>query len=104
MATTRDGMYDTLTGLGYSGTIRDMLFEFWGDEGGTGNTTIERFRSAMVLAGVPDGNTTDMWFQYLEDLLIPGALGDKEHRFWTGLINNYWDGNSTWNGGAFWID
>jgi hypothetical protein len=104
VSTLIDAKFTTLRNLGHTGSVSDMIFQFWGAEGGTGNTSIERFRSAMNAAGVAYASTEDMWNTFLGNLTLTGALVDREYRFWSGLVANYFDVLSIWNDGAIWID
>lgn len=96
-----DCRYQALIVLGYTGAVNDMLYVYWLDQGGTGNTLNDRWFSALGALGRTEGTLTDRWFEYLGSLGYTGSINDREFRYWCDLIPTE---SSAWNDGDPWID
>jgi hypothetical protein len=86
-----DARFQALRALGYTGSARDMLFEWLGDNGGVGGTVIDRWYTYLVSEGYGPRAVPDMREKQLRDLGYTGALSDMELAFWTNMVapHNY---------------
>ncbi|CAL9955394.1 hypothetical protein VPHK225_0009 [Vibrio phage K225] len=94
-----DCRFDALRGLGYTGTVNDMLYAYWLAQGGTGGTLNDRWFSALGVLGQTENTLSDRWFEYLGSLGYVGRVNDRELEYWCGILNA-----TPWNDGEGWND
>lgn len=104
MAVLIDCRFDALRALGYTGSVNDMLYVYWLDQGGTGNQLNDRWFSALGALGQTEGSLNDRWYAYLGSLGYEGQINDRETQYWCDLINGPPVEGSEWNDGDGWMD
>ncbi|RLA02081.1 MAG: hypothetical protein DRQ42_01595 [Gammaproteobacteria bacterium] len=64
--------------------LADEYFAWLGDNGGTGNSVMDREKSMLIAKGVAPGEINDMWVERLGVLGHTGSLEDMLYDFWLG--------------------
>lgn len=64
--------------------VNDLLMLWLANEGGTGNTLMDRWRSMLIGKGATPAPINDMWYQVLGlNGFTQNSLNDREFAFWT---------------------
>ena len=77
-----DCRFEALRALGLEGSVNDMLYIYWLNLGGTGNTLNDRWYSALEALGQTEGSLNDRWYAYLGSLGYEGQINDREKQYW----------------------
>lgn len=98
MPTLSDCRFDTLRGLGLSGSTSDMLLQWLQQQGATSNSLPDAWRE-MLDANLtePTGHRNDDWYTLLGDLGYEGSMNDRELAFWC-------EGDGSIGGGILYFD
>lgn len=68
--------------------VNDLLMLWLANEGGTGNTLNDRWRSMLIGKGATPGQLNDMWFEVLGlNGFNQPSLNDRELAFWVNSGN-----------------
>jgi hypothetical protein len=74
-----DELYGTLRGLGDSGTLSAMLYRYYGDNGGTGNSFPEREYNWLGARGYLQPTLNGRWYAYFTSLGYSGSIDHMKY-------------------------
>jgi hypothetical protein len=75
-------IYDSLRLRGYTGTVTDMLLQYYKYNGATSNNIQDAELEYLILKGFTSGSNTDKWYAYLFSLGFIGTLTDMLFNYW----------------------
>lgn len=75
-------IYDSLRLRGYTGTVTDMLLQYFKYNGATSNSFTDAENEFLTLKGFTTGTVTDKWFNYLRSLGYVGNITDMLFNYW----------------------
>lgn len=74
---------ETLRGLGYTGSLQDMLIDFYKDHGATSDQLNDAEYQFLESTGISKPfNINDGWGRYLSALGYTGSTQDKSEKYW----------------------
>jgi hypothetical protein len=77
-----NSIYDSLRLRGYTGTVTDMLLQYYKANGATSNSLQDAESEFLILKGFTFGSNTDKWFAYLRSLSFTGTVTDMLFNYW----------------------
>jgi len=77
-----ESIYDSLRLRGYTGTVTDMLLQYYKYNGATSNSIQDAESEYLVLKGFTTGTNTDKWYAYLRSLSYTGTVSDMLFNYW----------------------
>ena len=77
-----DSIYDSLRLRGYTGTVTDMLLQYYKYNGATSNSIQDAEVQYLVITGFTTGSNVDRWFAYLSSLGFTGTVSDMLFNYW----------------------
>jgi hypothetical protein len=77
-----NSIYDSLRLRGYTGTVTDMLLQYYKANGATSNSLQDAESEFLILKGFTFGSNTDKWFSYLRSLNFTGTVTDMLFNYW----------------------
>jgi hypothetical protein len=77
-----NSIYDSLRLLGYTGTVTDMLLQYYLARGATSNSLTDAEIEFLGVKGFTTGTIDDRWTNYLISLGYSGTITDMKYRYW----------------------
>jgi len=77
-----NSIYDSLRLRGYTGTVTDMLLQYYKANGAVSNSLQDAESEFLILKGFTTGTNTDKWFNYLRSLSYTGSINDMLFDYW----------------------
>lgn len=77
-----NSIYDSLRLRGYTGTVTDMLLQYYKANGATSNSLQDAESEFLILKGFTSGSNTDKWYAYLRSLSFTGTVTDMLFNYW----------------------
>jgi len=77
-----NSIYDSLRLRGYTGTVTDMLLQYYKTNGATSNSLQDAESEFLILKGFTSGSNTDKWYAYLRSLSFTGTVTDMLFNYW----------------------
>jgi hypothetical protein len=77
-----NSIYDSLRLRGYTGTVTDMLLQYYKANGATSNSLQDAESEFLIVKGFTFGSNTDKWFAYLRSLSFTGTVTDMLFNYW----------------------
>jgi hypothetical protein len=77
-----NSIYDSLQLRGYTGTVTDMLLQYYKANGATSNSLQDAESQFLFLKGYTLGSNTDKWYAYLRSLSFTGTVTDMLFDYW----------------------
>lgn len=77
-----NSIYDSLRLRGYTGTVTDMLLQYYKANGATSNSLQDAESEFLILKGFTLGSNTDKWYAYLRSLSFTGTVTDMLFNYW----------------------
>ena len=75
-------IYDSLRLRGYTGTVTDMLLQYYQYNGATSNSIQDAEIEYLVIKGFTTGSNVDRWYAYLASLGFTGTVSDMLFNYW----------------------
>lgn len=77
-----NSIYDSLRLRGYTGTVTDMLLQYYKANGATSNSLQDAESEFLIIKGFTSGSNTDKWNAYLRSLSFTGTITDMLFNYW----------------------
>jgi hypothetical protein len=77
-----NSIYDSLRLLGYTGTVTDMLLQYYLARGATSNSLTDAEIEFLGVKGFTTGTIDDRWTNYLISLGYSGTITDMKYQYW----------------------
>jgi hypothetical protein len=77
-----NSIYDSLQLRGYTGTVTDMLLQYYKANGATSNSLQDAESQFLIIKGYTLGSNTDKWYAYLRSLSFTGTVTDMLFDYW----------------------
>jgi hypothetical protein len=77
-----NSIYDSLRLLGYTGTVTDMLLQYYLARGATSNSLTDAEIEFLNVKGFTTGTIDDRWANYLISLGYFGTITDMKYQYW----------------------
>lgn len=77
-----NSIYDSLRLRGYTGTVTDMLLQYYKANGATSNNLQDAESQFLIIKGFTLGSNTDKWYAYLRSLSFTGTVTDMLFNYW----------------------
>jgi len=77
-----NSIYDSLRLRGYTGTVTDMLLQYYKANGATSNSLQDAESEFLIIKGFTSGSNTDKWYAYLRSLSFTGTVTDMLFNYW----------------------
>jgi len=77
-----NSIYDSLRLLGYTGTVTDMLLQYYLARGATSNSLTDAELEFLITKGFTTGTVDDRWVDYLNSLGYVGTITDMKYQYW----------------------
>jgi lipopolysaccharide export system protein LptA len=77
-----NSIFDSLRLRGYTGTVTDMLLQYYKANGAVSNSLQDAESEFLILKGFTTGTNTDKWFNYLRSLSYTGSINDMLFDYW----------------------
>jgi hypothetical protein len=77
-----NSIYDSLRLLGYTGTVTDMLLQYYLARGATSNSLTDAEIEFLGVKGFTTGTIDDRWTNYLISLGYFGTITDMKYQYW----------------------
>jgi hypothetical protein len=75
-------IYDSLRLRGYTGTVTDMLLQYFLANGATSNNLADAEIEFLAAKGFTSGTVDDRWYAYLASLSYSGTVTDMKFNYW----------------------